>query len=421
MAMMVLLLGLIVAGVLLAGFVLALTSETKNGRIFGVIAVLAVSAVSFLLCAGLTLAPVRVARQPNQASSSTHVELTPPQPSPQASVIVEPQPPRAVVRVAPPAAPAAEGVLPGTSNPAWTSTDADLFSITHFASIDATFRPIVKQLQKRLVERAALPGDDERDAQLNLVYLKMGDKETLAFKPQVIDAIKSVCPQTELRITDTVQPSRITLDFKVQIDQEETSAWDIGAIVRRGSVTCQAWLTGSESITVTKQFVEKPWVEAYDQFVTNHPHRRLIVGYSSGLQSTENAARQSAMADVQNVARSMYGMGFPIAAQESNVLDRFAQRLTRPYGDVWREAVLVEISDQQHRVALAVPEIRVVQQQRSWFGVVFSTGILTLMAAGLCVVLNWATEGYYRRRIAIVFGGFGLLLAVALWLVREVL
>ena len=113
------------------------------------------------------------------------------------------------------------------------------------------------------------------------------------------------------------------------------------------------------------------------------------------------------MEDVRNKALPQYDSLSYFLATEPNVLDRFAQKLERPYGVVWREAVLVEITETALRDArsqMPVPGSLSRDPRQAWL--ILSLAIITSVAVVLCSLLNWITEGYYRGRwLALGLGG----------------
>ena len=95
------------------------------------------------------------------------------------------------------------------------------------------------------------------------------------------------------------------------------------------------------------------------------------------------------------------------------VADRFSQRLSRPYGDVWREAILIDVTPA--RLA------GFYQQADEAESVAFSSrtgrllGFVAIMfiATILYFVLNAITRGYYRMPVVMIVGALVLLVVIA--------
>lgn len=173
-------------------------------------------------------------------------------------------------------------------------------------------------------------------------------------------------------------------------------------------------------------FIEKAWVADADKFVSRWPKRKFIIGFSPRLARSEQEARVSALRDANvRLAKSTNKIFSPNYDMERNVVDRFIQKLTMPYGSVWREAVLVDhglpntsfqrfYGDNRVAVNIALGERQRTSSARSATpAVVTSKGSIDpeAMLAGLMfltVVLGWIsnrmTQGYYRGQVWTVAG-----------------
>ncbi|MEO2016525.1 MAG: hypothetical protein ABGZ53_19380 [Fuerstiella sp.] len=205
--------------------------------------------------------------------------------------------------------------------------------------------------------------------------------------------------QPENEISDNT----VVLTLSLEDERSEQAPWDYKVQQQSGRHRCDI-VTSKGSATATTSYIEKPWVDAFDVFISARPERRLIVGYSEKFVSAAEAARRLAMKDARSKSRVATGSGVFATADESHVIDRFAQKLSRPYGDVWREAVLLDVSGARmaHAIATARTQTVHIQEQR------FSVGAYLLILFGvtmvLCVILNLLTQGYYRKRLLMTGG-----------------
>ena len=88
--------------------------------------------------------------------------------------------------------------------------------------------------------------------------------------------------------------------------------------------------------------------------------------------------------------------------------DRFTQSFDRPYGTVWREAVLVDASPKRveeiARSLVQGVQSRVVHSRTTWLSF-FGLGGLVF---GTYLFLNMATKGYYTWALRLAaLGGLG--------------
>ena len=89
--------------------------------------------------------------------------------------------------------------------------------------------------------------------------------------------------------------------------------------------------------------------------------------------------------------------GINTLIDESHVADRFAQKLTRPYGDVWREAVLIDVTGEAMRGTIEVAEARAARDSSIKKGGALLAVLLLLAIIAVCFIGNAVTQGYYRR------------------------
>lgn len=222
--------------------------------------------------------------------------------------------------------------------------------------------------------------------------------------------------------------------------QEGSAKWDDRkprqAKERTGQIVCQLRRNSSMGqMEFTSDFIEKAWVADTEKFVTRWPKRTFIIGFSPRLATSEQEARVSALKDANaRLAKSTNKMFQPNYDMERNVIDRFVQKLTMPYGSVWREAVLIDhgLPDTsfQHPAAASRGANRNADvahppgnQPRS---ILNSRLNPESMVAGLMMltivvgwISNWMTQGYYRGPVWTVAGtvfsiGFLFLIFVVL-------
>ncbi len=158
--------------------------------------------------------------------------------------------------------------------------------------------------------------------------------------------------------------------------------------------------------SVLTEWVDKPWIEdlpAYRSSLAALGERGdLLVGYSSGLAATPADAQREAMASAAEVLRTELAKRVPGAAlpdpaalevsAQRATRDMFVQQLRRPYGDVYRAAVLVDLSTD----ALASQRLDNVK------GTLARAVGLLLLTVLVYLFLNAATKGYYVWSVRLV-------------------
>ncbi len=181
----------------------------------------------------------------------------------------------------------------------------------------------------------------------------------------------------------------------------------------QGKLVCEI-TTAKGAETISANYIDKSWVENLDQFVSTQPSTSFVVGYSTKLAASEAEARQMAVEDAIRNLPPQIASSATTAVVESLLVDRFAQKLSRPYGDVWREAILLDTSNERIGPFVVAAHRQAMAQQTQRTSLAMSLAILFAVAAGTCVLLNLLTQGYYRGPL---FAGlvvvFGILMLVA--------
>jgi hypothetical protein len=177
-----------------------------------------------------------------------------------------------------------------------------------------------------------------------------------------------------------------------------------------GQVVCEWSVDDGETFTLVVEFTDKPWVSNPSKFFSSPAGKNKLVAYSSRLASSQNEAHRSAMEAFRRQFRESQNRAFQSGySAENAIADRFVQKLTMPYGSVWREAVLVKTDigtvDFHHPISVDaqadmtnarpanVSSSRVRTSPEFWLA----------LLAGLIIAVGWVsnvlTQGYYRKPI----------------------
>jgi len=249
-------------------------------------------------------------------------------------------------------------------------------------------------------------------------------------------------------------------DAAVRIEQPAPSTQETTDAPKSGRLQVTAWLATPTSLQrsrfrITANFADKRWVDDLAAFASAEPHREWLVAYSSKVTDSRQDAHQQALhaAAVKlrpyvrdylrgESSRQMQRLADcpddVLDAQIETVLrsgpsdligDRFVQRVHRPYGDVWREALLIHASAEwiasmgvEASNRLEARQIYVVAQAGServwWMRTVLSIAGLIALICVMYLFLNFATKGYYvwaLRGAAVVIAAAAVLLALNWW------
>ncbi|QDV45255.1 hypothetical protein Enr13x_51300 [Stieleria neptunia] len=411
---------LIIAGLYLAILILtivfSINAKSTAGRVGSILAGLFLLLVvpSLFLVATFTLRMESNQEGPG-SSGSTMTVATGSKPSPRSVDATVPATPRGDVPAAvasnperpvpPPIVELAEEPSAGEQTPGqWRTTGTEAFTANVYPSYSAAIRPLTAGLRERLAEKQVLQrdeNDDVIDPQTIVVSASGPSVESLV--PPITEQLSKLFPGVVVRSVGTVpaEPTenQLSVHLIVSAASSQPATWDRQQRIENGLLTCT--MQSAQHQTSFQAFVtEKPWVESLDQFVSMYPRRNFVVGYSGELQSSEGQARKQALSDaVRQAAIDFRGKPYAII-DERHVIDRFAQRLSRSYGDVWREAVLVEVPDSQ-QVSNARMTAAEAFQRSSMGKLSKAVGMLVLVIVTvvMCLGLNWVTQGYYRSQV----------------------
>ena len=206
-----------------------------------------------------------------------------------------------------------------------------------------------------------------------------------------------------------------------------------------GTVALTVVGAGGERVVTTPhavRYVEKPWLSDFAGFVARNPDGRWIVGRTHTLRpaaSAADAARDARASAAEEVMRLVRARVHPDVSRENGrlraavekalvggdrlVVDRFPQAYERPYGNLYREAVLVDASDAKLAPLVAQLEWSVREHRDSRFKMVLSAAGVLLVTYALYRFANAFTRGYFTwslRTAAAVFAAGAVVLIAAI-------
>lgn len=187
------------------------------------------------------------------------------------------------------------------------------------------------------------------------------------------------------------------------------------------------------SVNQQVRFVDKPWAENFGEFVARAANKHWLIGRSPRPCASESEAHDQALA---NAAGQLYPMlrdqlqksAFRLPIKTFNetyevatlipflrsrlerdgvIRDRFIQHFQRPYGNVVREALLVDASPASIRTLANRYRDGLTGARMGLRGTLLSLAGMVVLICGVYAFLNAATQGYYTwslRLAAVVIG-----------------
>jgi hypothetical protein len=247
-------------------------------------------------------------------------------------------------------------------------------------------------------------------------------------------AIAKTFPDTQWKIapeTVAVQPDEVGIRIDIVKIQTHAAPWKSGSENEMTTGTIQATvLAADKQASVRAEFVDKPWVEDFAGFLNTRPNSRFIVAKSSeGCVSEDEAYNQAVQSACTQVAdmlgqTSLRLSGVPVSfAKPVNsgdildggfILDRFLQSFNGTAGEIWRQALLVDVSPEKLKNLAQRKAVIARVRKRHFAGMFFSIAGLIVLITVVYAFLNAATKGYYTWSLRIAGAVFALVLIILL-------
>jgi hypothetical protein len=247
-------------------------------------------------------------------------------------------------------------------------------------------------------------------------------------------AIAKTFPDTQWKIapeTVAVQPDEVGIRIDIVKIQTHAAPWKSGSENEMTTGTIQATvLAADKQASVRAEFVDKPWVEDFAGFLNTRPNSRFIVAKSSeGCVSEDEAYNQAVQSACTQVAdmlgqTSLRLSGVPVSfAKPVNsgdildggfILDRFLQSFNGTAGEIWRQALLVDVSPEKLKNLAQRKAVIAWVRKRHFAGMFFSIAGLIVLITVVYAFLNAATKGYYTWSLRIAGAVFALVLIILL-------
>lgn len=251
----------------------------------------------------------------------------------------------------------------------------------------------------------------------------------------IFDALHTHFPDARILPSANQSPPAINdVTLKLLIDQQPPKSPRAPA---KGTVRITI-SSSNRATSLSTKFTQCDWAEDLTTYTSDHPNHTWIVARSpkpcassaEARRSAEEAAAELLMPLIKPLASTSV---LPIPPGESQTLihhsdirnqlpvsDRFVQQFHRPYGNVWEEAILLDVSPQwtkniQSRQA-AVITIRETRVQTT----VASMAIVILAILVAYAFANMMTRRYFTLRLrAMTIVSILIAIAMAAWLVGE--
>ena len=231
--------------------------------------------------------------------------------------------------------------------------------------------------------------------------------------------------------TVAVQPDQVGVRIDVVNIHTHPAPWKSGSENEMTTGTVRASvLAADRQASMSTEFVDKPWVEDFSGFLNTRPNSRFIIAKSTEGCMNEAEANQQAFQNACSQVADMIGQtlprrsGVPVSfakpvdstdiLEGSFILDRFVQSFNGTAGNIWRQALLVDVSAEKLK-NLAQRKAIIAQARKTGFArMLFSILGLIVLITVVYAFLNAATKGYYVWSLRIAGIVFALIVIILL-------
>lgn len=304
---------------------------------------------------------------------------------------------------------------------AWQVTDEVPFEADIYPTINSAARALALKLAKSL--------RDKFDTALPPLRLKIAGNVEPSVLERVIQTLSERLPQLRVQAVGSNKwnfpPDQTNALLAVSVDVTATGSKSISGPLPYSlqENTLQLMAQGPDFQTISSaSFSNKPWADNFAAFVSANPTGKWILAQTPRPAISADEATDLA---INNASAKLYqqikqlGQPVPTAQIEQElrrgylIKDRFVQKFPRPYGDVWREALLINAEPGNfHRL---VVQHKAAQRAQAWT-LARHIGAMSGLLIVICLLylfLNAATKGYYVWSLRIASG---VLIAVVLFL-----
>ena len=191
--------------------------------------------------------------------------------------------------------------------------------------------------------------------------------------------------------------------FNVRFGSSGTDAFPYRSLeLENGDLQCELQVKGSDEEIRKKNFSvdfnDIPWLNNFENFARLDPSQKIYVGLSKSFEQSADTAHQIAVQDVADQ------LGLSSLNIDATVYRRiFKQKITRPYGKVYREAILIIDTGNNfgvQKIFAGPPGSSVSSGKPLEINAERGIAVLAILTVVLTFVANIATQGYYRRRLS---------------------
>jgi hypothetical protein len=295
------------------------------------------------------------------------------------------------------------------------------FDADQYPSIEACAAPLARQIAEQIKasQKSNLAAEvtaEEKDPPAHSTPLLLSqsgfsDSDFADFTKALKDAFKSMKPK--VFVTDEKADNTLFITFRLENLERFLDAFpDKVMRLKKGDISYSLTRKSGKPLADNSEgnsvsFEETPWLTDFSKFTSLYPKSRFYIGATRGVEPLRSKAHERA---VQDAANRLHLKAEQI---EPQIAGTFSQAIERPYGRVFREAILVQ--DPPLAMAVSASDPRDTKSYRPSFE--FSLAMIVCLTVVAGFVSNIATQGYCRTGISRLVTIVALVSAILLLLI----
>jgi len=299
----------------------------------------------------------------------------------------------------------------------WSPGIEDEFVADVYPSKISAIRGLGRQINKKIPFIL-----EEVDSPEEIVIFQ--NAQELELVEELRDFIAKLFPDIRCRIAfeDVTQvKNKIGVYFYINNDYSPMPVMQLKVLLNdnltSGTIRANIVAKQRQQASVAVNFVEKPWIEDFTNFINRKPHQQLIIARSSESCLSEGEANRQAMENAcSQIGSLLTNLQNPNKLSSNDILenglivDRFVQSFEGTAGKIWRQALLVDASSEKLN-QLVRRNVRMARARKFGFiRTISSIAGLFILIIIVYAFLNVATKGYYTWSLRVA----GVVLAVIL-------
>ena len=304
-------------------------------------------------------------------------------------------------------------------SPIWSEGIEDQFQADVYPSGISALRALAPRVVKQIPYVMGESGSPEAI----VIY---SDSQATEIVEEFRQAMSKLMPEIKCRIeigNVEIEPKEVGIRFSLQMSNGITypivqNATNVPPSLGTSMVslktegasgTVQANIfCGPRQSSISTKYNNKFWIENFSDYVNRNPEHQYIIAKSNETCLTPEEADKEAIKDACYQVKQLLinsknsaNLNYNYLSNSGMVKDRFVQSLDGSVGKIWRQAILLDVSNQKLNHLADILSGAARTRSLDWARMIFSIIGLFVLITIVYIFLNAATRGYYSWSLRI--------------------